>query len=305
MRAHKSVDWAAFGGMVGDLARRLSVMRREKLIHFNNLFGVPTGGGHVAIMLGYELQRFHDYVGLTSEPGLGTLVVDDICDSGRTLEKYADWPSAVLFARPASATKPTVCLEVTDDWVVFPYEKQEEPGVEVVERVLQFLGEDPRREGLRETPARVARAWQELFGGYRADFNLTTFEDGTCDEVVAVRDIQFISHCEHHMLPFYGRAHVGYLPHRRIVGLSKLARVVDKYARRLQVQERMTQEIAHELLRALDPRGVAVVVEATHFCMVARGVRQPESTTVTSAMLGAFRDKPEARAEFMALIGRR
>jgi len=241
---------------------------------------------------------------LLETPEPGCLVVDDICDSGETLARYPDHLTAVLHVRPASRSVPTYLVEETGDWVVYPYEKQEEPGSEIITRMLEFLGEDPKREGLRETPARVARAWKELFGGYAMTPALTTFEDGLTDEVVISRDIQFVSHCEHHMLPFFGRAHVGYLPSTKIIGVSKLSRVVEKYARRLQVQERLTQQVALELEQALEPRGVAVVVEATHFCMVMRGVRQPESTMVTSAMRGVFRDHPETRAEFLALIRR-
>ena len=179
----------------------------------------------------------------------------------------------------------------------------------LIRELLKRLGEDPSREGLLETPKRVIKAWDHWTNGYKmqaADV-LKTFEDGAegTDEMVIVRDIQLYSHCEHHMAPFFGKAHVAYIPNKRIVGLSKLARVVDIFAHRLQVQERLTNQIANALHDNLDPIGVGVVIEATHFCMCSRGVNKQGSTTVTSALRGAIKDKPEARAEFMALAGLR
>jgi GTP cyclohydrolase I len=170
--------------------------------------------------------------------------------------------------------------------------------------LLEFVGEDPRRDGLRETPRRVVRAWQELTSGYSVDPGslLKTFEnDGTRDMVV-VRDVQFYSLCEHHALPFFGVAHIAYVPGDRIVGLSKFARLVDAFARRLQVQERLTHQIAETLDAVLQPDGVMVVVEAEHFCMAMRGVQKPGSRTVTSAVRGVFNDQPETRAEAMGLL---
>jgi GTP cyclohydrolase I len=173
-----------------------------------------------------------------------------------------------------------------------------------VREILLAVGEDPDREGLRETPARVARMYAELFAGLHDDprKHLKKFFREKCDEVVLVRDISFNSMCEHHMLPFTGTAHVGYLPGSRVVGLSKLARVVESVARRPQVQERMTEQIADLLEEELHARGVAVVVEAIHTCMTVRGVRKPGSVCVTSAMRGCFRTKASTRAELMTLI---
>jgi GTP cyclohydrolase I len=173
-----------------------------------------------------------------------------------------------------------------------------------IREILAAIGEDPDREGLRETPARVARMYAELFGGLHSDprRHLRKFFSETCDEVVLVRDISFNSMCEHHMLPFMGTAHVAYLPGERVVGLSKLARVVEEVARRPQVQERMTEQIANYLVEELHAKGVAVVIEAVHTCMTIRGVRKPGSVCVTSAMKGCFRNKPSTRAELMTLI---
>ena len=178
-----------------------------------------------------------------------------------------------------------------------------------VREILIAVGEDPDRDGLRRTPARVARAYAELFAGLRVDPRqvLTTAFEANHDELVLVRDIEVMSTCEHHLLPFHGVAHVGYIPGSdgRITGLSKLARLVEVYARRPQVQERMTAQIADALQEVLKPRGTLVVIEAEHLCMAMRGVRKPGSRTVTSAVRGIFRENASTRAEAMALVMRR
>ncbi|HEY5087701.1 MAG TPA: GTP cyclohydrolase I FolE [Gemmatimonadaceae bacterium] len=176
---------------------------------------------------------------------------------------------------------------------------------EMVSRQLAMLGEDPDREGLLKTPGRVARSMAFLTQGYHQDAR-TVIGDAMFEEehsnMILVRDIELYSMCEHHMLPFFGKAHIAYIPDGRIVGLSKLARVVDIFARRLQVQERLTVEIAQALTDVLKPRGVGVVIEAAHLCMMMRGVQKQNSTTVTSAVLGSFRDDPKTRDEFLRLI---
>jgi GTP cyclohydrolase I len=175
----------------------------------------------------------------------------------------------------------------------------------LIAKMLSRLGEDPNREGLHRTPLRVAKAMDFLTSGYEMDAekiakNAVFTED--CQELVIVRDIEFYSLCEHHMLPFFGRAHVGYLPNGKVIGLSKIARVVDVFARRLQVQERLTNQVADSLMNALAPHGVAVVMEASHTCMMMRGVQKQNSTTVTSAMRGTFQEVARTRAEFMSLL---
>lgn len=178
---------------------------------------------------------------------------------------------------------------------------------DAIRTLLAELGEDPERAGLVGTPERVRRMYAELTDGYATDpealLNGAAFEVDY-DEMVVVRDIEFYSLCEHHLLPFFGRAHVGYLPRGRIIGLSKIPRIVDMYAHRLQVQERMTQQVAAFLMERLDPKGVACVIEATHLCTVMRGVRKQEATMVTSAMLGTFRADARTRSEFLTFIGR-
>jgi GTP cyclohydrolase I len=176
-----------------------------------------------------------------------------------------------------------------------------------VRTLIRWTGDDPDREGLRATPARVVRAYEEWFAGYKdhpSDYLMRTFEEtGGYDEVVVLRDIRFESHCEHHMCPVIGKVHIGYLPRNRVVGISKLARLVDVYSKRLQIQEKMTAEIATCLDEVLKPHGVAVVTEATHQCMTTRGIHKTGVSMVTSRMLGVFRDHAETRQEFLAAIG--
>ena len=177
-----------------------------------------------------------------------------------------------------------------------------------VRTLLSWIGEDPAREGLNDTPERVVKAFEQHFAGYLADpadILARTFEEVEgYDEMVVLRDIGFESHCEHHMAPIIGRAHVAYLPVRRVVGISKLARLVEAYAKRLQIQERMTAQIADTIEQVLKPRGVAVVVEATHHCMTTRGIHKPGTLMVTSRLLGEFKTNPETRREVYAILGK-
>jgi len=183
--------------------------------------------------------------------------------------------------------------------------KGQDPIAGSIEKILRALGEDPTREGLLRTPERAEKALRFLTSGYEA--NLEEIVNGAifhekCDEMVLVKDIEFFSLCEHHMLPFYGMAHVAYLPENKLIGLSKIPRIVDMFARRLQVQERLTQQIAQCIQDVLQPRGVGVIVEARHFCMMMRGVEKQHSGAVTSAMLGAMRQRKDTRDEFLALV---
>ena len=184
-----------------------------------------------------------------------------------------------------------------------PTQSEAEAAVRVL---IQWAGDDPDREGLLETPARVARSYRELFAGYESDpreYLERTFEEvGGYDELVILRDIRVVSFCEHHMLPFLGRAHVGYLPSDRVVGISKLARVVNGFARRLQIQEKLTAEIAQAIQDILKPKGVGVVIVSEHSCMTMRGVNTPGSRLTTSSLLGVVRDDPRTRQEFFELV---
>ena len=236
---------------------------------------------------------------LAASPEEATKIVDDIYDSGRTAARFTGKPFLVLFDKRQAPW--------AGQWLVMPWEGSSElddtSAEDAVVRLLQFIGEDPTREGLRETPGRVMRAWKEWSSGYDIDPAgvLKTFKDGATDEMVIVHNIPVVSKCEHHMADITGLAHVGYIPNGRILGLSKLPRLVEVFARRLQVQERLTGQIADALQEHLHPKGVGVLVRASHACMSGRGVRVHGSLTTTSAMRGAFLDKPEARAEFLAL----
>jgi GTP cyclohydrolase I len=188
-----------------------------------------------------------------------------------------------------------------------PARPTREEAQEAVRTLIRWAGDDPTREGLLGTPDRVVRAYEEFFGGYESDpvdILRRTFEEiAGYDEMVVLKDIRFESHCEHHMLPIVGKAHIAYLPDRRVVGISKLARIVEAYARRLQIQEKMTAEVANAIDQVLQPKGVAVVIDAAHQCMTTRGIHKPGVSMVTSRMLGAFRDNPSTRREFLSIIG--
>ncbi len=184
-------------------------------------------------------------------------------------------------------------------------EQTDSPIAKLIHSLLTELGEDPQREGLSRTPVRAAKAWADLTRGYHMDsesiLNGALFEV-SYDEMVIVKDIEMFSLCEHHLLPFFGKVHIAYIPNKKVIGLSKMARLVEMYARRLQIQERMTTEIARTIEKAIEPAGVGVIVEARHLCMMMRGVEKQHSSAVTSTMLGVFREKQQTREEFLSLI---
>jgi GTP cyclohydrolase IA len=263
------------------------------------VFGVPRGGVAVAVLVAQHLA-----VPILDAPEPGCLVVDDLVDSGVTLAPYAEagYACDTLYRKPHSPEHLAPGATLLDAWITFPWETDGGAPTDAVRRLLEWVGEDPTREGLLDTPKRVAKAWREMTVGYAEDPGsvLGTTFDVACDQLVAVTGIEFVSLCEHHVLPFTGVASVGYLPGERVVGLSKLGRVVDTFSRRLQVQERMTAQIAEAIQEHLAPQGVAVVVRGQHSCMSCRGVRK-RSEMVTSAMLGEFRTNAELRNEFLAL----
>lgn len=186
-----------------------------------------------------------------------------------------------------------------------PVSQSQDPIERMAEHILGSLGEDIERDGLRDTPKRYAKVMRELTQGYTqdpADVLQSAMFDVTYDEMVIVKDIELFSLCEHHMLPFFGRIHVAYIPQKKVIGLSKTARIVDIFARRLQIQERLTQQVAETIQEAIEPAGVGVVCEAQHLCMMMRGVEKQHSATITSAMMGVFRDNPKTREEFLSLV---
>lgn len=268
----------------------------------SRIFGVPRGGVPVAYLLAGMVE--HGRVALCLEDA--DVVVDDIGDSGTTRQKYRAFPFYALFGKPQFQGTVGEIIK-SDTWLVFPWEQTVEGSAEdICTRLLQFIGEDPSREGLAETPRRFLKAWKHFTSGYGmnpADV-LKVFQDGAegVQEMVLVKDIPLFSSCEHHMVPIVGMAHVAYIPNGKIIGLSKIPRLVEIFARRLQVQERLTNQIADALIEHLQPKGVAVLVEARHLCMEARGVERIGTSTTTSALRGCFMDEPAARAEFFSMV---
>ena len=285
--------------------RQVDRLAEELRGSVESVAGVPRGGMVPAALLADRLMV--PFVPLSTANG-ATVIVDDLVDSGATRDRVGtQHPGSrlvALFAKPGSPTPGLAEVVGDGDWLVFPWEDADEQGgpTDAVRRLLQFVGEDPARDGLIDTPARVVKAWAEMTAGYRQDpasVLCRTF-DVPYDEMVVVRAVPFVSLCEHHVLPFTGTCTIGYVPGDRVVGLSKLARLVDVFARRLQVQERLTSQIAEAIERHLAPEGVGVVVRAEHSCMACRGVSK-KAEMVTSVLLGVMRSVPEARAEFLAL----
>jgi GTP cyclohydrolase I len=287
--------------MVAEMAQLVKDKYKQKSSRVK-IWGVPRGGIPVAMMLSGMLD-----CPLADNPASADIVVDDILDSGATMVRYQEqFPDKWFLPMIRKIADPVW----TNKWIVLPWEVTDK-GVDVsaddiVLRLLEFIGEDPTREGLQETPRRVLKAWKEWAQGYGVDpaSILKTFTDGAenCgDEFVIVRNIPIVSKCEHHLADITGFAHVGYIPNGKIVGLSKLARLADLFARRLQVQERLTNQIADALVECLEPKGVGVVIHAAHACMSSRGVKVQGSITTTSAMRGVCLSKPEARHEFLSL----
>jgi len=265
-------------------------------------------------MLSDETNGILHGLHFVDNPAGADIVIDDLLDSGETVRKVRDevgiknkMPEFFFLFNKQEDT------HLKDKWFVFPWEAIWSPNdvdegegpTDAVIRILQHIGEDPRREGLRDTPKRVVKAWGDLCSGYGQnpeDF-LTVFDGEGYDEMVLLKNCEFSSMCEHHMLPFIGIAHIAYIPNGKVIGLSKLARILDMYARRLQIQEQMTMQITNALQAHLEPRGVACIIEAKHQCMSCRGIRKQNSSMVTSSMVGVFRDdKSQARSELLQLI---
>lgn len=265
------------------------------------LYGVPRGGVPAMYLVGQFLGNDY-FVVYTADLNEADVIIDDVIDSGVTRERHAlTHPYKKFYAL---YTRPP-------EWVQFPWElsadgKVDESATDIPRRLLQYIGENVGREGLADTPQRFLKAWKEYTSGYAQDAKevLKTFEDGAqkVDEMVLVKRIPVYSLCEHHLAAMFGWAHVAYIPNGRVLGLSKFARLVDVYARRLQVQERLTQQIAHALNDALQAKGVAVMLELRHMCMEARGVRALGTSTTTSCLLGAIKTDASARSEFLSMV---
>lgn len=285
---HK-IDWK----QLEELCLELSIYIKPK---YDSLYPIAKNGLYIA----YFLEKMTN-IPIRFELSKNSLIIDDIIDSGRTLKPYTQ-DKAVIYAKNGNHKKVNYFVEKTDKYIVFPWEKDNDIEDAII-RQLEYIGEDPTREGLSETPKRVVKSWSKLFGGYNQDPKqiIKTFKDGACNEMVILKDIEFYSTCEHHLLPFFGSINIGYIPDGQVIGVSKLARIVELYSRRLQLQERLCSQIADLLEKALKPKGVIVVAEAQHFCMTARGVEKQKSKMITSALRGVFDDiKP--REEFLSLI---
>lgn len=263
------------------------------------VYGVPRGGIPVA----YLLSGMDQGSILVDNPRQANLIVDDIIDSGRTKAKYNQECPGVPFSALCDFIENPNKL-----WVVFPWEMGPQGDMsaqDVGVRLLEYIGEDPEREGLKETPKRFLKAWSQWSLGYGVDIPslFKTFEDGgeNYDEMVVVKDLPFYSHCEHHLSPFFGTATIAYIPNKRIIGLSKLGRILDAFARRLQVQERLTTQIADCLREHLEPKGVGVMLRARHLCMESRGLSTQGHHTVTTCLRGVFLEDPRCRAEYLAI----
>jgi len=260
--------------------------RINKLDKSLKYYGVPRGGSVIAAMTGNAVMT----------PEEADVIIDDLVDSGATMEKY----------KKQFPNKPFVGLfdkrvEMQGEWLVFPFEKEEDGEVQDnLVRIFQYLGEDPTREGLKETPKRYLKFMDEFLNP--PPFNFTAFDSEGMDEMIIQTNIPFYSLCEHHLAPFFGVGHIAYIPNGKIVGLSKLARTLETYSRRLQNQERITQQVADRLMNELNPLGVAVVLKAQHLCMAMRGVKKHDVYTTTSKMVGIFKEDDMPRHEFMSMI---
>lgn len=288
---------------------------RSADLSFVKAYPIPRGGIHAAQAIQAEFFGEHPHLmtdgtftggglELTELPDEAHIFIDDIVDSGRTRESFRLlYPEKPFFSL---VDKTHLDSDMEGEWVRFPWERmsgQQGPEENIV-RTLEFIGEDPSREGLKDTPKRVVKSYGELFAGYNQNVEniFTTFEDDSTDEMVVLRDIEFHSTCEHHMIPFFGTASIAYIPNGKIIGISKLARLLEVFSRRLQIQERICQQVTDALDLHLGCLGSACVLRAQHLCMVARGVKKQNANMITSSLSGVFR-KPEVRAEFMSLIG--
>lgn len=292
-------------GDVGDRARKIAhqVQRCRPVATAQlNVYGVPRGGIHAA----QSLLPYLTNAQMVTQPEHAHVIIDDLIDSGATRERMAKEAPRIPFF--ALYDKQEGHKHLKDTWLVFPWESMtgQHGPQDAVTRLIQYLGDDPKRDGLKDTPQRVIKSYEELFSGYKVDVAevFKTF-DAPYDELILLKDVPFYSTCEHHMLPFHGRAHIAYVPMGgKVIGVSKLARLLEVYARRLQMQERITTQVTDALDQYLLPRGSACIIEATHLCCSSRGIGKQGAVMVTSSLTGCFRSDPSSRAElFQAIRG--
>lgn len=309
-RIVKHIELAAAAGDVASELSRLAVSSRLGIVY---VYAVPRGGVPAFyLVLGAFMQidivRKNNFrLELVDDPEHAEVILDDLVDSGKTAQRMRELNPRAHF-KALIHKGPTTSFPL-GEWLVFPWEGSEEKSIEdSFIRLLQFIGEDPARGGLLETPARMAKAWQHWTSGYKGDpvALLKTFEDGgeVYDEMVHVRSIPFYSQCEHHLAPFFGDVTFAYIPDKKVVGLSKMNRLVDVFARRLQVQERLTHQIVDEFCKVIKPKGAGIMVRARHMCVESRGVQHRNCETTTSSFRGVLKEGVNsiaARAEFFSL----
>lgn len=293
------LDNAELKNLVAKLATKITKANADKQI--KTVYGIPRGGYPIAILLGQMIGK--PVITDKDEISKDTLIVDDLVDSGKTISAYPNNKKAVVFVKHKKTNLVDFYVAETDEWVKFPDEEEDEVQ-EHITRVMQYIGEDTEREGLLETPKRVQKAYDEIFSGYKQNPKdlMKVFTQGCCQEMVILKNCEFYSTCEHHMFPFFGHISIGYIPNKKVIGISKLARLVDLYSKRMQIQERMTTQIADIIMKELDALGVYVVCEGVHFCMRSRGVKKQDASMITSAVRGLFKKDAKARQEFLSLI---
>jgi len=268
----------------------LKLIKSIKGKYYSGVYGVPRGGIPIACAISAKLN-----IPLVSKPFDGCLVVDDLIDSGKTAEKYKNYEFKVLI------------IKKDNEWIEFWYENTEQDKEDIITRMIENIGDNPKREGLIDTPKRVTKMWQETFRGYdpKQKPQLTVFNNGidgiVYDEMI-VDTGDFYSHCEHHMVPFFGQYWFAYIPNKKILGLSKVARIVDYYSAKLQIQERLVKEILDEIEKEVKPKGIALIMRGEHLCKTMRGVKK-KGQMVTSDLRGVFKTSSQTRQEFLSFVG--
>ena len=284
-----NLSWETLRERASQIAKELIELfslQKYSFIKFSQftLYGVPRGGIFAACLVSDALHERGVICRMAETPDEASIFIDDVIDSGQTRKDYR----AIYEKKPflALINKTGRDKKWKEKWVVFPWERMaDETGpAENIRRIIEYIGDDPDREGLKETPERVIRSYKELFGGYKQkpDEIIKVFDSNGYDEMVMVKNIEFYSTCEHHMLPFYGKAHIAYIPNEKIIGASKLARILEIYARRLQIQERLCQQVTEVLDGMIKPEGSACIIEAQHLCMTGRGVGKQNSIMICS-----------------------
>ncbi len=300
----KNLSWNDIEVKAIQIAREINQLPSDSTVPPLKIYGIPRGGIFAAQTVFPFVKK---KASLVEKPSDDCIFIDDIIGTGETREKFIseyEYPGLTFYA----LVDKTIEKDLVGTWISFPWERMtnEDSPTDNIRRLIEYIGDDLEREGLKETPERVIRSYEKLFGGYKQNptHNIKVFENKGCDEMVVVKNIEFYSTCEHHMLPFYGKAHIAYIPDKKIVGISKLARILEIYSRRLQIQERLCQQVTETIDVMVKPKGSACVLEACHLCMMSRGVEKQSSILVTSSLTGVFKESIKTRSEFIAMLRR-